>query len=176
MPIAAGLGGGSSDAGAVLRGLNRLLDVGLSGEQLLELARPLGADVPFFVTEYNVAEGTGIGDVLKPVSGLADYWVVLVNPDFEVSTKWVYENFALTTSGNPYILAPGLNRIPTEESGENMAVFAQDGGFNLFNDLESVTIGRFPELAEIKNQLQRDGAVGSLMSGSGPTVFGIFQD
>ncbi|MBU0485015.1 MAG: 4-(cytidine 5'-diphospho)-2-C-methyl-D-erythritol kinase [Proteobacteria bacterium] len=176
VPIAAGLGGGSSDAAAVLRGLNRLFGKGLSREQLIALARPLGVDVPFFVTDYNAAEGQGVGDILKPVAGLGDCWVVLVNPDFEVSTKWVYENFALTTDGNPYILAPGLNRIFKDKSGEDTAFFNQDSGFHLFNDLESVTIGRFPVLAEIKNQLLRAGAVGALMSGSGPTVFGIFLD
>lgn len=170
IPVAAGLGGGSSDAAAVLRGLNILFAAGLGVEQLLELARPLGADVPFFVMNYNAAWATGIGDHLEEVSPLFVDWIVLVNPGFPVSTKWVYENFALTTRGNPYILGREI------EYAKQQGMFVKNATPKLFNDLESVTISRFPEIGTIKAELLANGAIGALMSGSGPTVFGLFKD
>lgn len=170
IPIAAGLGGGSSDAAAVLRGMNVLFDAGLSMQQMLTLAKPLGADVPFFATDYSAAWATGIGDNLEPSEPLDDYWIVVVNPGFPVSTKWVYENFALTTLGNAFILA----RNPETEENELSRGRTMPQG--LYNDLEKVTISRFPEIENIKRELLRDGAVGALMSGSGPTVFGLFKD
>jgi len=164
IPIAAGLGGGSSDAAAVLRGLNALFATRLEIEELLSLARSLGADVPFFVEDYDAAWATGIGDVLSKADPLQNVWIVLVNPGFAVSTKWVYENFALTTEGNPYILGRELGH----KKGRNSLI--------LFNDLESVTIPRFPEVGEIKEKLIAGGSQGALMSGSGPTVFGLFDE
>ncbi len=164
IPIAAGLGGGSSDAAAVLHGMNTLFAAALQTEELLSLARPLGADVPFFVEDYDAAWATGIGDVLCKAEPLQNFWIVLVNPGFPVSTKWVYENFALTTEGNPYILGRELGH----EKGRNSLI--------LFNDLESVTIQRFPEVGEIKEKLIAGGSRGALMSGSGPTVFGLFDE
>jgi 4-diphosphocytidyl-2-C-methyl-D-erythritol kinase len=162
IPIAAGLGGGSSDAAAVLKAMNIIFAAGLSQEELMEMAYPLGADVPFFVADFSVAGATGIGEKLVPVTGAADWLVVLVNPGFAVSTKWVYNNFALTSRSNPYILG---RAIIYEELCEN-----------LFNDLESVTIKRYPEIETIKNTLISCGADGVLMSGSGPTVFAVFKD
>lgn len=168
VPIAAGLGGGSSDAAAVLRGLNTLYDSPLSLAQLVDLARPLGADVPFFVDDCTAAWATGIGDEIHaediPFSG----WIVLVNPGFPVSTKWVYENFTLTTGGNPYILGRDFVH------GNDACV--GPGNLPLYNDLEAVTIRKYPELGRIKDELLADGAHGALMSGSGPTVFGLFED
>ncbi|MGV1098760.1 4-(cytidine 5'-diphospho)-2-C-methyl-D-erythritol kinase [Thiovibrio sp. JS02] len=168
VPIAAGLGGGSSDAAAVLRGLNQLFHHPFSPERLLDLARPLGADVPFFVHDCAAAWATGIGDVITPNQISAPDWVVLVNPGFSVSTKWVYENFTLTTVGNPYILgrefARGVSPCPEPEN------------VPLYNDLEAVTIRKYPELGLIKEELLADGAHGALMSGSGPTVFGLFRE
>jgi 4-diphosphocytidyl-2-C-methyl-D-erythritol kinase len=107
IPIAAGLGGGSSDAAAVVMGLNTLLNSNLHREELLDIASPLGADVPFFVEAYSAAMATGIGDKLEQVKSLEGFSIVLVNPGFGVSTKWVYENFPLTSNSNPYILARG---------------------------------------------------------------------
>lgn len=170
IPVAAGLGGGSSDAAAVLRGLNLLFATGLNVKRLLELAKPLGADVPFLVRNYNAAWATGIGDHLEEVPPLLVDWIVLVNPGFPVSTKWVYENFALTTGGNPYILGREI------EYGKQQGMFVKNAALRLFNDLESVTINRFPEIGAIKAELLADGAMGALMSGSGPTVFGLFKE
>lgn len=170
IPVAAGLGGGSSDAAAVLCGLNTLFETGLETEALVDLAGTLGADVPFFVESNDIAWARGIGDRLQKAEPVMDCWIVLVNPGFPVSTKWVYENFALTTGGNPYIL--GRER----QTERDPAPFLRNGIAKLFNDLESVTISRFPEVAAIKQELLADGARDALMSGSGPTVFGIFED
>jgi len=176
IPVAAGLGGGSSDAAAVLIGLDRLLDTGLSSDILFDLARPLGADVPFFVVPDQAAWATSIGDRLTPVAPLEEGWIVLANPGFPVSTRWVYENFALTRSGNPYILARG--REMAERAGSGGALrrdaWQVKDVASLGNDLESVTIARFPEIGAIKRTMMAGGAVCALMSGSGPTVFGFF--
>ncbi len=169
IPIAAGLGGGSSDAGAVLRGLDALCGTNLCAADLLALARPLGADVPFFVSDYDAAWATGVGDCLERADYKYDGWIVLVNPGFPVSTKWVYENFALTTGGNPYILGRNFER-------DKQPTLAGKKALPLFNDLESVTVERFPQIASIKRELIEGGATGALMSGSGPTVFGLFDE
>ncbi len=170
IPVAAGLGGGSSDAAAVLRGLNLLFETKLNEEKLVVLARELGADVPFFVTDFIAARGSGIGDRLRKFDLPTDFWCVLVNPGFAVSTKWVYEKFALTTGGNPYILGRKFTHGKKQDS-----LLAKDD-FELFNDLESVTIDRYPEIDEIKRELLEGGARDVLMSGSGPTVFGLYKD
>jgi len=174
IPVAAGLGGGSSDAAAVLLALNRLCGTGLSEEELAGLGFSLGADVPFFVRPAPAALARGIGERLSPVPGLPPGPVLLVNPGFPVSTKWAYENLALTSEGNPYILAPDSAPLsngyfgpgPIDIKTTEAAVFA--------NDLESVTIGRYPEIGRIKESLLGFGARIALMSGSGPTVFGLF--
>ena len=168
IPVAAGLGGGSSDAAAVLRGLNILLGAGLNLEDLARIARPLGADVPFFIQDYSAAIATGIGDRLEEFEPLKGLWLLLVNPGFGLSTKWVYENFPLTTGANPYILAR-VRKMQENPLEATPSLFIEFG-----NDLEVVSMGRFPEIGEIKNELKLAGAVVSLMSGSGPTVFGLF--
>jgi 4-diphosphocytidyl-2-C-methyl-D-erythritol kinase len=170
IPVAAGLGGGSSDAATVLKGLNILLAAGLSTDELLQLARPLGADVPFFIYDWPAAWAGGIGDQLTIAEPLVNYHVVLVNPGFPVSTAWVYEHFALTSDADPFILARGRG---TEGNGASRRFIIPDG---LHNDLEAVTSRRFPEIKQIKRELQQGGAAGVLMSGSGPTVFGLFTD
>jgi len=169
IPIAAGLGGGSSDAAAVLTGLNKLFSAGLSDRELMELGLSLGADVPFFVSGCDAAIATGVGEKLEEKASLKECWFVLVNPGFPVSTKWAFEsfdsaqpvNFALTSGDNPYILGREIDGSIPEK---------------LFNDLESVTAARYPEVSKIKKELTDLGASGVLMSGSGPTVFGIFMD
>ena len=124
-----------------------------------------------FVSDFQAADATGIGDRLHKIQGLNNFSVVLVNPGFSVSTKWVYENFALTTPGNPYMLASGSD--PDAKSGR----YTRGEDFSgFFNDLESVTISMYPEVGRIKEQLLTDGARSALMSGSGPTVFGLFAD
>lgn len=162
IPVGAGLGGGSSDAAATLVGLNTLTGAGLSEQALARLALRLGADVPFFVAG-GAARARGIGERLSSVGPLPKLWLVLLYPNFEVSTGWVYRNFQfkLTKSSSNNNLLENLG-TPDE--------IAQV----LFNDLETVTIGRYPGIARLKERLREAGALGSLMSGSGSSVFGIF--
>lgn len=174
IPIAAGLGGGSSDAAAVLSGLNKLFETNLPQKKLFKLAVPLGADVAFFVNDQSAAVARGIGERLSFAQSLPPCWILLVNPGFAVSTKWVYENLALTSEGNPYILAPGQNCSSGPDDLQKADLF-QDVQISIFNDLESVTIQKYPELGFIKDDLLADSALCALMSGSGPTVFGLFD-
>jgi 4-diphosphocytidyl-2-C-methyl-D-erythritol kinase len=141
------------------------------------MALRLGADVPFFIKKnLSAALAEGVGERLTSVPGIHDCEVILVKPGFGVSTKWVFDNFALTTNSNPYILAPEKDCQSGRYSGSEFDFLKQAGPDGFFNDLESVTIARYPEISEIKKLLLADGALVSLMSGSGPTVFGIFTD
>lgn len=162
IPVAAGLGGGSSDCAAVLDGLNELLGAGLSCEQLMKIGVGLGADVPFFVFK-KTALAEGIGDLLTPVAAMPSLWVTLVNPNVPVSTAWVYKNLQLTHRERLATLPDSFVDIASVCS-------------ILSNDLESVTIPAFPVIGEIKELLCSLGAAAAMMSGSGPTVFGLFQD
>jgi len=160
IPVAAGLGGGSSDAATVLTGLNEMLELGFSVTELMRIGVTLGADVPFFVFG-GAAWATGIGERLEKVDSMPALWYVLVNPGVAVSTAWVYGNLVLTSPGD----ADKLRRFPgTAEEFVRL----------LHNDLEPVTMQKYPVVGEIKQRLLESGAVGSLMSGSGPTVFGVF--
>ncbi|GFO66038.1 4-(cytidine 5'-diphospho)-2-C-methyl-D-erythritol kinase [Geomonas paludis] len=162
IPVAAGLGGGSSDAATVLMGVNRLLGLGLSDERLMEIGVKLGADVPFFIFK-KTALAEGIGDKLTAMASMPSLWVVLINPGIHVSTAWVYQNLILTEKGPATII---------RDSYSSAAEVAE----LLSNDLEPVTCGKHPLLNEVKDMLLAAGASGSLMSGSGATVFGIFED
>ncbi len=162
IPVAAGLGGGSSDCATVLMGLNDLLGLDLSRERLMEIGVKLGADVPFFIYRQT-ALAEGIGERLSAVDAVSPVWMVLVNPNVHVSTAWVYQNLQLTSDSGTHIIPRFYGSID-----EICAV--------LHNDLESVTISAHPVIGEIKELLVADGARGALMSGSGPTVFGLFPD
>ncbi|HID69986.1 MAG TPA: 4-(cytidine 5'-diphospho)-2-C-methyl-D-erythritol kinase [Desulfobacterales bacterium] len=165
IPIAAGLGGGSSDAGAVLTGLNQLFKKRLEENELLSIGAVLGADVPFFIVPYAAVHATGIGDRMTPHDALDKCSLLLVNPGFSVSTAWVYKNFTLTRPDKDSNLS---------DSRENESL--SGGARPLYNDLETVTIVHYPELRDIKRFMNDCGASGTLMSGSGPTVFGVFPD
>jgi len=162
IPVAAGLGGGSSDAASVLMGMNDLLQLGLSDQRLMEIGVKLGADVPFFIFK-KTALAEGIGEALTTMPEMPQAWVLLVNPGLHVSTAWVYKNLQLTNRG-------ALAKLPSlyRSVKDICSIFA--------NDLESVTIPSFPVIAEIKNAMLSHGALGAMMSGSGPTVFGLYQD
>jgi 4-diphosphocytidyl-2-C-methyl-D-erythritol kinase len=162
IPVAAGLGGGSSDAAAVLMGVNELLGLGLSQERLMGIGVKLGADVPFFIFK-RPALAEGIGDRLTPLDEVPALWVVLVNPGIHVSTAWVYQNLQLTKKVAAAIIPRSYGSLD-----EVCAVLA--------NDLEPVTFARFPVVRELKEQLIAAGARGALMSGSGSTVFGLFAE
>ncbi len=164
VPVAAGLGGGSSDAAAALVGLNLLHGRALAPEQLLGLARGLGADVAFFLGGVT-ALCSGVGDRVQPWPDFPLLHYVLVNPGVAVSTAWVYGQFDLAWTnrrGRNRISRPNKRSLPTGEI--------------LVNDLELVTLEAHPELARIKRVLLEEGAWGALMSGSGPTVFGVFAE
>jgi len=162
IPVGAGMGGGSSDAAAVLLALNRLSENPLSEAVLHRLAVGLGADVPFFL-HCVPALATGIGERLLPVHGIPDYPLLLVKPPISVSTGWVYGSLKLTRGESRIKLRSFLDR-PWHLSEV------------LRNDLETVTLNEYPQLGQIKCWLMENGAVGSLMSGSGPTVFGVFAE
>jgi len=175
IPVAAGLGGGSSDAAAVLLGLDRLFETNCSQAELISLAVQLGADVPFFVFGHPAAWATGIGEQLKPAVSLADYQLIIVNPGFSVATKWVFETFALT-------FGEKINSLYCSQKESD--IFALKNAFKrqtivpeeFENDLEAVTINKFPEINLLKNDLLQYGALNAMMSGSGPTVFGLFPE
>jgi 4-diphosphocytidyl-2-C-methyl-D-erythritol kinase len=176
IPVAAGLGGGSSDAAAVIRGLNSLFPGAVSRERLLKIAGNLGADIPFFLDESPAAFACGIGDVLHPIKSLTGCCIVLVNPGFPVSTKWVYDNFALTSGDNPYTLGAGFSPKDLDCCLDMAADLAGHAVQQFFNDLERVTQEKYSEIGQCKQQLLKDCAEVALMSGSGPTIFGIFSD
>lgn len=165
IPVAAGLGGGSSDAGTVLRGLNVIFDQEFSEPELLDLARPLGADVPFFAVSHGAVFAQGIGDILYPVHSLDDCSFILVNPDIFVSTAWVYQNLTLTSEAK-------TSKLSCFQKHKTVSFLLSE----MHNDLEQVTCAKYPEIERIKGALLKAGASRVLMSGSGPTVFGIFPD
>ena len=162
IPVGAGLGGGSSDAAATLVLLNRLFNLGLTIGALKKLAVPLGADVPFFI-QPRPARARGIGERLTPLPGLPPFWSVIVYPGFPVSTAWVYGNLAQKLT-KPIV---NTSITPSPRSLDQLARLLQ-------NDLEGVTLGRYPKIGELKRKLLHEGALGVLMSGSGSAVFGIF--
>jgi 4-diphosphocytidyl-2-C-methyl-D-erythritol kinase len=163
IPMTAGLGGGSSDAATTLIALNKLCSLKLKKNELIKLGAKIGADVPFFIFG-NAALASGIGDKLKHLRNLPPLDLILIKPSFELSTKMVYENLnlRLTMEKNNYSIPRIL------DLGDIVQV--------LHNDLESVSIKIHPELTDLKQMLLRHGALGALMSGSGPTVFGIFRN
>ena len=164
IPMAAGLAGGSSDAAAVLRGLNELWRLSLSANDLEQLAARLGSDVPFCLWGGTV-HATGRGEKLEPLADFAGVGVVLAHPPLHVSTAWVYGNFQMGMATNQ----PDVRLMRRAASQNDFPAVAQ----NLYNALEMVTIPAYPQLGDIKTALSQAGASGVLMSGSGPTVFAL---
>lgn len=162
IPVGAGLGGGSSDAATVLMALNEICSAGLSEKDLMELGAGLGSDVPFFILK-GPALAKGRGEVLARAE-LPGLYYVLINPGFHVSTAWVYGNLDLTKRAEDNNLTYSKEALSDVKRIKGL----------LYNDLEAVTVKRHPEIAALKAALIEAGAQGSLMSGSGPTVFGIF--
>lgn len=166
IPIAAGMAGGSADAAAVLKGVNQLFELGFSLEELQERGVRLGADVPYCLLG-GTALAEGIGEKLTILPSPPECFLVLGKPDISVSTKYVYENLhANTLTSHPDIkgVVEGIYQGDLKKIGTIME-----------NVLERVTINRYPVIREIKELLLKEGAVGALMSGSGPTVFGMFE-
>jgi len=161
IPLGAGLGGGSSNAATTLKAMNQLLKMDLSKRELMEMGLEIGADVPFFFLE-GAAIGLGIGERLKKIK-LPILYFVLIYPNYEVSTRWAYQNFVLTNQRIHFNLHKFLK---TPEGISHI----------LFNHLEEVVSRKYPQIDVMKKILLSAGALGSLMTGSGPTVFGIFPE
>lgn len=166
IPVAAGMAGGSSDAAAVLVGMNQLYNLGVKQSELMELGVKIGADVPFCILR-GTALSEGIGEKLRRVASLPSCPILIAKPGINVSTKFVYENLKL----NEETVHPDIDGMIAALQKNDL-----DGVCGLFgNVLESVTINAYPIIADIKQKMIEMGAKNSLMSGSGPTVFGIFN-
>jgi len=164
IPVAGGLGGGSSNAASTLIGLNQHYGFPFSRDELMSLGLELGADVPFFIFQ-KPAFASGVGEKLEAYPDCLPYHILLLNPGVEVNTGEVYRNLNLRlTKCKKIITKPSL-----KQSGF-------DASLHLCNDLETVTISKYPIIESLKKQLLSHGALGALMSGSGPTVFGLFSD
>lgn len=167
IPVAAGMAGGSADAAAVLYGMNRMFRLGMSTEELMERGVKIGADVPYCIMR-GTALAEGIGEVLTALPPVPECKVLIAKPPVSVSTKFVYENLKLDENTRH----PDMELLVQDiEKGS-----LRDMAAHMGNVLESVTIPNYPVIAQIKEQMIADGALNAMMSGSGPTVFGLFED
>ena len=167
IPVAAGMAGGSSDAAATLVGMNRLFHCGLSKEKLMELGVQIGADVPYCVLR-GTALAEGIGEKLTVLPPMPDCWILIGKPGISVSTKYVYTTLDLNTD----TVHPDIDGMKKALEDGNLYGITERMG----NVLQDVTIPAYPEVERIKEQMKALGAVNAMMSGSGPTVFGIFDN
>lgn len=165
IPVAAGLAGGSSDAAAALIGMNQLFSLGIREERLKELGVTLGADIPFCIMR-GTALSQGIGEILTPLPPLPECWLVIVKPAFSMSTRFVYQHLDLSTALHPDI--DGM--VGAIREGNLEGVTSRMG-----NSLEQVTAAHFPEIISLKEKMVDSGAMNAIMSGSGSTVFGVFD-
>lgn len=167
IPVAAGMAGGSTDCAAALFGAARLYDLHLSQKELMELGVKLGADVPYCVMR-GTALSEGIGEILTPLCAMPDCSILIAKPPISVSTKIVYEHL---DSKESYEHPDIDGMVDAIKAGDLMGIAGRLG-----NVLETVTIPEYPVIEDIKNYMKEHGAVNALMSGSGPTVFGIYED
>lgn len=167
IPVAAGMAGGSTDCAAALIGMNRLFELGLSLERLMELGAKLGADVPYCIMG-GTALAEGIGEILTPLKPIPQCYILIAKPGISVSTRFVYENLEV----DKLVYHPDIDGMMERiERGDLTGVTDR-----LSNVLETVTEKKYPIITKIKNAMKEAGAMNSLMSGSGPTVFGIYAD
>lgn len=166
IPIAAGLAGGSADAAAVLRGVNALYQLGLTQAELCAYGARLGSDIPFAIMGGTML-ATGRGEVLEPLDPVPPFWVVLAKPKISVSTAWAYQHYDEQEDGDH----PDNAAIRQAIANHDQAGIAS----LLCNVLERVTIKQYPVIAQYKEWMMQEGALASMMSGSGPTVFGLFS-
>jgi len=164
IPAGGGLGGGSSNAATILKGLRKLYELDVSDDELETIGINLGADVPFFI-KGKTQIGDGVGEILKPIEPIINGSYLLVAPDFHIDTKWAYGEFKnILDRPNEIVNFPGFIRkeiIP----------------FELFeNDFEAIVVPAYPEIGQIKNSLRAHGARFASLSGSGSTVFGVFDE
>lgn len=167
IPVAAGMAGGSSDAAATMIGVNRLFGLGLSVKELMERGVKIGADVPYCLLR-GTALAEGIGDKLRALPACPDCYVLIGKPAISVSTKFVYENL----HANELEYHPEIDKMLDAIQWHNLNKIADCMG----NVLETVTIPHYPVIQKIKDHMKEHGALNAMMSGSGPTVFGLFDD
>ena len=167
IPVAAGMAGGSTDAAAVLVGMNRMFELGLSRKALMERGVKLGADVPYCIMRGTVL-AEGIGEILTPLPALPKCYVLIAKPPISVSTKLVYEKL----DSHEIEDHPDIDGILEGLKAQDINKIASCMG----NVLEKVTVEEYPVIEDIKNVMKEEGALNAMMSGSGPTVFGIFDN
>jgi 4-diphosphocytidyl-2-C-methyl-D-erythritol kinase len=166
IPVGAGLGGGSVDGAVALVGLNNLWKLGLSNAQLLSLASQLGSDVPFFING-GTAIGKSRGEVLEPLDISIPYWIVTVTPRVHVSTSWAYANLKLASNRSMIDL-----RTVVEKGMNDLALLRSQ----LTNDFENLVFGSYPRVRELRDELLSNGAGFAQMTGSGSSVYGLFEN
>ena len=167
IPAAAGLAGGSSDCAATLLGVNELCELGLTLGELCDIGVSLGADVPFCLQKGTMLS-EGIGEILTRLPDLSPLWALLIKPDISVSTGYVYTHLKLDEIKDRPDTEHLIDCIRRHDDASLARL--------LSNVLETVTIPEYPVLEELKQFLKDNGAIGSLMSGSGPTTYGLYQD
>ena len=167
IPVAAGMAGGSTDAAAMLYGMNQMFDLGLSRKELMKRGVQIGADVPYCIMR-GTALAEGIGEKLTQLPPMVKCPVLIAKPSVSVSTKFVYQNLKLDAQ-TPH---PDIDALRAAIRDKSLDGVCEHMG----NVLETVTIPNYPIIAKIKDQMLRSGAKASMMSGSGPTVFGLFAD
>ncbi|MEW6107687.1 MAG: 4-(cytidine 5'-diphospho)-2-C-methyl-D-erythritol kinase [Nitrospirota bacterium] len=166
IPVAAGLGGGSSDAAYTLIGLNRLWGLNLKNAELAKMASEIGSDVPFFIGgPFSIVSGKG--EKVEDIEMKSSAAVLLVKPDISISAAWAYNSFKTTLTKK----SVDIKLFCLTLENRDFASLRQ----MIFNDLERAVVGKYQTVAEIKKMLRENGAVISSMSGSGPTVFGVFN-
>lgn len=167
IPVAAGMAGGSTDAAAMLYGMNKIFDLGLSMQELKDRGVKIGADVPYCLMR-GTALAEGIGEKLKSLPPMIKCPVLIAKPQISVSTKFVYENLRLDEN----TVHPDIDALIQDIKDKDLQEVCNHMG----NVLETVTIPNYPIIDEIKKKMMNSGAIGAMMSGSGPTVFGLFED
>ena len=167
IPVAAGMAGGSTDAAAVLYGMNQIFDLGLTREELMERGVKIGADVPYCIMRGTVL-AEGIGEILTPLSPMPKCYVLIAKPAISVSTKMVYEKL----DSHEIEDHPDIDGILAGLKAGDLKKVAGSMG----NVLERVTVDAYPVIDQIKEMMIKEGALNAMMSGSGPTVFGIFEE
>lgn len=167
IPMAAGMAGGSTDAAAVFHGMNELFGLGMTEKEMCSLGVKIGADVPYCI-QGGTALSEGIGEILTKLKDAPPCVVLIAKPDIDVSTKYVYENLHADT----LVFHPDIDGMRDAIEAGDLAGMAS----RMENVLETVTVKKYPVIEEIKELMKKKGALNALMSGSGPTVFGIFED
>ena len=167
IPVAAGMAGGSTDCANTLKGVNELFKLGLSDKELMERGVKLGADVPYCIMG-KTALSEGIGEVLTPIENMPQCKILIAKPPINVSTKYVYENLHVETIKDHPDVDGMVEKI---KEGDLAGVCSY-----MENILETVTVKEYPVINELKSFMKENGAINSIMSGSGPTVFGLYDD